>query len=150
MKATLFLRKDHERLHELFASFRKSKASSQNGKRAVFEAIRRELTMHSDIEKELFYPALKMSPSDQAERLVETATRDHRRIEAELDEITPGLADSPFESGVLRLIELVETHILTEEEEILSEARRSLSEQRLEELGLEMEERKRILTQVAA
>jgi hemerythrin-like domain-containing protein len=150
MKATLFLRKDHERLHELFANFRNSKATPQNGKRVVFDAIRRELAMHSDIEKELFYPALKMSSSHQAEGLVETAMGDHRRIEAGLDEITSGLSDSQFESRALQLIELVEAHIATEEDELLAEARRSLSEQRLEELGLEMEQRKRMLSQVAA
>jgi hemerythrin-like domain-containing protein len=41
-------------------------------------------------------------------------------------------------------------HIEREEEEIFDEARKNLPEYRLEELGLEMEDRRKILTQLAA
>jgi hypothetical protein len=41
-------------------------------------------------------------------------------------------------------------HIEQEEEEIFEEARKNIPEYRLEELGLEMEHRKKILTTLAA
>jgi hemerythrin-like domain-containing protein len=48
------------------------------------------------------------------------------------------------------LIEEVTRHIEKEEDEIFAEARKMLPEYRLEELGLEMEDRRKILTQLAA
>ena len=38
MKATLFLRKDHEQIRNLFSQYRQGKGSG-NGKRAVLEQI---------------------------------------------------------------------------------------------------------------
>jgi hemerythrin superfamily protein len=151
MKATLFIRKDHEIVNDLFEKFRKSKISAQNGKRGVFNEIRKELTMHSNVETELFYPELRMSTSERAENLVQAATQEHERIEKLLDEIASITNnDKQFETRVLELIDIVNAHVHEEEESILPEARETLSEQRLEELGLEMEARKRILMQIAA
>jgi len=125
--------------------------SAQNGKRAVFNEIRKELTIHSNLETELFYPELRLTTSEKAEGLVQAATRDHEKIEKLLNEIAAAGNNEPqFEARVLELIETVHAHIQEEEDVIFSEARETLSEQRLEELGLEMEVRKRILMQVAA
>ena len=151
MKATLFIRKDHERVNELFEKFQKSKTSAQNGKRAVFNEIRKELTIHSNLETELFYPELRMSTSEKAEGLVQAATQEHEKIEKLLDEIALiGNNEKQFDARVSELIETVNAHIQEEEDVIFPEARETLTEQRLEELGLEMETRKRILMQVAA
>src|SRR4051812_12453128 len=107
MKATLFIRKDHEKVHELFDQFRKSKMTTQNGKRGIFNEIRKELTIHSNIETELFYPELSLSTSDKAAQLVEAATKEHDRIEKLLNEIASAGNDKQFESGVSELIEIV-------------------------------------------
>jgi hypothetical protein len=48
------------------------------------------------------------------------------------------------------LISEVTQHIKMDEEEIFDEARKILPEYRLEELGLEMEDRRKILTTLAA
>src|SRR4051812_3108426 len=133
MKATLFIRKDHEKVHELFDKFRKSKSTAQNGKHGLFNEIRKELTIHSNIETELFYPELQMSKSERAEELVKTATHEHERIETLMNEIASSGNDKQFESQVSELIELVNAHIQEEEDVIFTEARENLSEQRLEE-----------------
>ena len=48
------------------------------------------------------------------------------------------------------MMDMVSRHIDREEEEIFDEARKNLPEYRLEELGLEMEARRKLLTQLAA
>jgi hemerythrin-like domain-containing protein len=48
------------------------------------------------------------------------------------------------------LIDMVNAHVQKEEEEIFEEARKNLPEFRLEELGLEMEDRRKILQTLAA
>jgi hemerythrin superfamily protein len=59
-------------------------------------------------------------------------------------------SDRHFETKMADLMDEVLKHIAMEEEEIFDEARKTLPEYRLEELGLEMEERRKILTQLAA
>ena len=143
MKATAFLRKDHEKIQDLAQKLR---SKNGNGKRALFEEMRRELSFHSDIEHELFYPELSNSTSDKAADLVKTALQEHDRIEKLLSEINfNNGGEKHAETRIEELLGLVEAHIQYEEDELFMEARRVFSEHHLEELGLEMDGRKRIL-----
>jgi hemerythrin superfamily protein len=152
MKATLLLRKDHEKIHELFEKFGMAKGPDANAKRGLFEEIRRELTLHLKVENEVFYSALRdQSTTKSTVELVDSLSEDHDKIERLLEQIDNSENnDKLLESSVTRLIELVDAHIQREEDQLYGEARRVLSEQRLEELGLEMEHRRRIFTQIAA
>jgi hemerythrin-like domain-containing protein len=58
--------------------------------------------------------------------------------------------DRNFDEKMSLLIEEVNAHIDKEEEQIFDEARKNMSEYRLEELGLEIEDRRRMLTLMAA
>src|SRR5689334_3191783 len=103
MKATLLLRKDHEKVRELFEKIRGAKSAAHNGNRALFEGIRREITAHSHIETELFYPALLETTSKRAEELVAAARDDHEKIDKLLAELsTAGTSDKGFESKLNR------------------------------------------------
>lgn len=59
-------------------------------------------------------------------------------------------ADKNFDTKMAQLMDQVLAHIEREEEDIFDEARKNLPEYRLEELGLEMEDRRKILTLLAA
>src|SRR5579884_1111296 len=108
MKATLLLRKDHEKLQVLFEQFRKASRPGQKDKRAIFEEIRDELTLHSNVENEVFYSALKDSSTvKQTSDLVDTLIDDHRRIERLLQEIDASTGNERLlESKMERLKEL--------------------------------------------
>ncbi len=148
MKATLLLQKDHEKLRGLFDKFRASKPTVRH---AVFEQIRKEITIHSSIETELFYPEIQNSSSDRGAELVADAMGEHQSVDKQLEEISSLSADDPrFQAKMTRLMEDVDRHVAVEEAEIFAEARSYFSEQKLEELGLDMEMRKSILTQIAA
>jgi len=107
--------------------------------------------IHSEMEREIFYRALTAVGSKRAGEFVSSALLEHRAMEQSLHEIT-GMnpQDWKFDARVLQLIDEVRNHIDREEEEIFDEARKSLPEYRLEELGLEMEDRKKILGELAA
>lgn len=152
MKVTVLLRNDHEAVRSLFSRFKKAGGRTHNGgKKEIFEEIRRELLMHSQIETEIFYPALAATSSERAEEIVSIAMQEHGKVEKLLHEIGQmSPSDKQFEPKVLHLIDEVNRHIETEEEEIFDEARKNLPEYRLEELGLEMEDRRKMLTQLAA
>ena len=152
MKATLLLRKDREKIQELFENIRKISRPGHDAKRRVFESIRRELSLHLSIENEVLYSELRSSSTNQSTaELVDSLIKHDRDIESLLAKIDNSESeDELLDSNVNRLIELFETHVNREEEELFVEARRVLSEQRLEELGLEMEHQKKIATQLAA
>src|SRR5262245_22228920 len=124
MKATLLLRKDHEKVHSLFEKFHRTKGSSQNGKRAIFDEILKEISVHSQIETEIFYPELKQSTSKRAVELVDSAVGDHQRIDKLLADISSATGNEKmFDAKMNQLIESVQAHITKEEEEIFPEAR---------------------------
>jgi hemerythrin superfamily protein len=148
MKATLFLRRDHEQIRSLFSQYRHSKGNG-DGKRAVLERIKRELIVHTQIEIELLFPELDFM-TGESEKQMQTALQDDRQINKALSEMSQaGENEKQFEAKVAALIEKIDKHI-DEEEVLFEEIRKNVSEQRLEELGLEMEDRKRLLTQIAA
>ena len=148
MKVTLLLRNEHDTVRGLFAKLKKTNSRNQNGKQGLFDEIRREILLHSQMEIEIFYPALASTPSTTAGKLVSTAEEEHRTIEALLDSMNA--MDKDFDTKMGRLIEEVTQHIEMEEEQIFDEARKNLPEYRLEELGLEMEDRRKILARMAA
>lgn len=152
MKVTVLLRNDHETVKSLFDKFKKANGGrSQNSKRDLFNDIRREILIHSQMELEIFYPALAATSSERATDLVSMAEREHHTAEKLLQELSlMGPADKDFETKMSTLMDEVGRHIEMEEEEIFDEARKNLPEYRLEELGLEMEDRRKILSSLAA
>jgi iron-sulfur cluster repair protein YtfE (RIC family) len=151
MKVTVFLRNEHENLKSLFNKYNRPVGRNVNGKKELFNDIRREILLHSQMEIEIFYPALSGTSSTTAVDLVAVAIQEHSAIENSLQELNAiAPSEGSFETKMHALIDEVMRHIEKEEEEIFEEARKNLSEYRLEELGLEMEDRRKILTQLAA
>src|SRR5688572_7427624 len=127
MKVTVLLKKDHEAVRSLFAKFTKAQGRPANGRKEAFEEIRRELSLHSQMETEIFYPALENTASTRAEELLAEARQEHAAVEQMLEEISAmNPADKQFDAKVEELIAAVEAHIEVEEEEILAEARQFL------------------------
>jgi iron-sulfur cluster repair protein YtfE (RIC family) len=151
MKVTVFLRNEHENLKSLFNKYNKPSTRDGNGKKELFNDIRREILLHSQMEIEIFYPALSGTSSATAVDLVAVAMQEHSAIEQSLQELNAiAPSERSFDTQMSALIDEVMRHFEKEEEEIFEEARKNLSEYRLEELGLEMEARRKILTQLAA
>jgi hemerythrin superfamily protein len=152
MKVTVLLRNDHEALKALFDRFKTpSGARPANGKKDLFDQIQRDIQIHSQMEQEIFYPALRATPSAQAAELVSNAQEQHLEIEKLLKELNAmSGGEKAFDTKMGLLMDEVLGHIEMEEEQIFDEARKNLPEYRLEELGLEMEDRKRILSTLAA
>ena len=151
MKVTVVIRNEHENLKSMFNKYKKPGIRNGSGRRELFNEIRREIMVHSQMEVEIFYPALEGTSSTTATNLINNAVADHHSIDRQLQELSsmnPG--DRNFETGMDQMMDEVLRHIDKEEEEIFDEARKNLPEYRLEELGLEMEDRRKILTQLAA
>ena len=143
MDATKLLKADHDEVRALFREYEKTGDRAREKKGELFEQIRDALTVHAEIEEEIFYPAVKSARSKDAKDDVREAFEEHRIIKtllAELDRLKP--EDEPFDAKMTVLQENVEHHADEEEKEMFQEARQNLSKDRLEELGEEMEARK--------
>jgi hemerythrin-like domain-containing protein len=157
MNAIELLKADHARVQELFRHY--EKAGGQH--REIAEQIFTELEMHTTLEEELFYPALRsrvkpetreLAPStadeeteDEAadlmaedEDLVTEALEEHREVKTLI--ATLRILDPRFQPTFAELREGVEAHVAMEEDELMPDAEAVLGDE-LEWLSREMEER---------
>ena len=140
MDATELLIKDHEKVQELFAQFERSREDAQK-KVTLFEKIKDELQMHTKVEEEIFYPAVEELPIERAKDDIERSLQDHEEVDALLDELQSlSPDDADFDEKMSELMDAVRSHIQLEQEEVFKVARAGLGEEKLEEMGREMEE----------
>jgi hemerythrin superfamily protein len=59
MKATQLLKKDHGAVKKLFAEFARTTSRAPRRRQQLVDKIAEELEIHSTIEEEIFYPAVK-------------------------------------------------------------------------------------------
>jgi hemerythrin superfamily protein len=141
------LMKDHETVQGLFAQFERAREDARK-KEMLFEKIRDELQVHTKIEEEIFYPAVAEMGTDRAEDDIERCHDDHEVVDEllnELQSLSPD--DSDFDDRMTDLIKAVRKHIELEQGEVFKEARSGLGEEKIEELGRDMEQLKRALKQ---
>lgn len=133
---------DHRKVEDLFEQYESEKASDEDTRRAIAVQICGELTVHAQIEEEIFYPWLRENLKDM--EMLEEAYVEHEgakdliaKIEGS-DEI-----DDAYNAKVKVLGEYIKHHVKEEEQEIFPEIRNKKDE--LDELGQEIAARKREL-----
>ncbi len=150
MNALKLLKKDHSAMQSLFSKFDRTATTAPEQKGELFFQIRRELQLNARVEEELFYPALK-AMNGEGRRLMSEALKEHKEIDELLTRISRLKAsDRDFDEKVETLIENVDQHIAEEEGEIFQFAEENYSEKELEDIGLQIEERKKFLDQQMA
>jgi hemerythrin superfamily protein len=118
-KATMLLRDDHKKVKKLVSSCQKLDAAEDAERMQLFEQIKKDLGLHTQIEEEIFYPAVRRAPQEGASELVQQALEEHRMVKTLIDEIS-GLSpsDETFASKMEVLQESLFNHIRKEEDEI--------------------------------
>ena len=149
MDATKLLKQDHDEVRALFKEYEKAGDRAVAKKEKLAAQICEALTVHAEIEEEIFYPAVKAARSEEVKDEVREAVEEHKIVKtlvAEIEKMKP--SDEQFDAKMTVLKEGVEHHASEEEEEMFKQARKNLSKDRLEELGEEMEARKGELVEV--
>jgi hemerythrin-like domain-containing protein len=142
MNALELLTDDHQEvlgLFEDFRSLREDEDSDDDTRQTLVERICTELTIHSEIEEELFYPALRDALEDHAQ--LDEAEVEHAMAEqliAELESMEPG--DDLYDAKVTVLGEYVRHHIDEEQEKLFPKAKKAKID--LDALGEELAMRK--------
>jgi hypothetical protein len=137
--AIALLKADHRKVEDLFEKF--EKASGDGRKRKLAEEICMELTIHSIIEEEIFYPACdgKVDEDDLKEAYVE-----HDGAKVLIAEIEAGGADDDFYDAKVKVLsEMIEHHVKEEEKQrdsLFAQAKKA--ELDMDALGAELAARK--------
>jgi hypothetical protein len=143
MDALQMLREDHRKMRELFRQFEDAEGTSM--KRAIVDTALVELNIHSVLEEEIFYPAMRRQGN--ASEMVRRAEEEHKTVEKLMDELMKmDASDLTFEAKFHVLYENVKTHMDEEEAEMMPQAAEA-GMARLERLGEQMAERKQALLQ---
>ena len=136
-EATALLRADHQLVSELFAQFENTRASLK--KKALVDQICTALTVHAQVEEEIFYPAFKQAVRDK--ELVPEATIKHATLKAligHVEGVQP--VGEMYDAKIKVLSEYVKHHVKEEQNEIFPKAISSSLD--LVELGVRMAARK--------
>jgi hypothetical protein len=109
--AISLLTEDHRKVEGLFKQF--EKASGEGKKRQLAEEICMELTIHTKIEEDIFYPACKGAVDEDS---IKEAYVEHDGAKVLIAEIEAGGPDDSFyEAKVKVLREMIEHHVEEEE-----------------------------------
>ena len=139
--AISILTEDHKKVKTMFADFDKLMKSKDNDEErgALVEMICEELTVHTKIEEEIFYPAVRAAIDD--DDLMDEADVEHagaRDLIAQLEEMEPG--DDHYDAKVTVLGENVDHHVKEEQDEMFPKAKKAKLD--LTALGAQMLERR--------
>jgi hemerythrin superfamily protein len=139
MKATDLLKQQHKDVMALFKEV--EEAEDGESRRELMERIVQELKVHSTIEEEIFYPAVRALGTEKAEESVLEALEEHHVVDlvmADLPNVDP--EDERFQAKMTVFHELVEHHAKEEEKEMFKTAQK-LGKEELEALAERMEAR---------
>ncbi|RJF99103.1 hemerythrin domain-containing protein [Noviherbaspirillum saxi] len=140
--AIKLLTEDHKKVKELFDEFEKMKSKGyedNDARQLIVETVCTALTIHAQIEEEIFYPAARDAIDDID--LLDEAEVEHasaKQLISELSAMQPG--DELYDAKFTVLGEYVKHHIEEEEKELFPKVKKSGVD--LDELGEELQQRK--------
>jgi hemerythrin-like domain-containing protein len=140
MDAIDMLIADHKKVQNAFKEFEKLKEGrNKRGKAEIVRQTCADLTVHTTIEEEIFYPAARKAIKDAD--LMDEATVEHagaKDLIAQLESMQPG--DDLYDAKFTVLGESVNHHIKEEQTEMFPKVRRTKVD--LIALGEQMAQRK--------
>lgn len=147
MNAIELLMQDHKQVAGLMDQLETADKGDRSAK-GIFLQIKEGLTLHTQIEEQIFYPALKNF--EETKDLVPEAFEEHQEVKDLLEDmssLSPG--DDEFMDKFTELRDSVEHHVEEEESEMFPKAEKVLGQSRLQEMGRQMEQMKQRKTATA-
>jgi hemerythrin superfamily protein len=142
MNAIALLEADHRKVKGLLAELESTTERGVKTRTELFATIKGELTLHEVVEEEIFYPALKSHP--KAQDIVLEGYEEHHVVDLLMGELEAlDVSDETWGAKAIVMKENIEHHIEEEEGEMFTQARRVFDRKELDDLGTQMEARKR-------
>ena len=124
--AIALLSEDHRLVKKMFKDFEKLKknSSDEDEKAALVEKICKALTIHTQVEEEIFYPAVRVGIDD--DDLMDEADVEHagaKDLIAQLEGMSA--SDDHYDAKVTVLGESIDHHVKEEQEEMFPKAKKA-------------------------
>src|SRR6266516_4328163 len=106
MDAVRLLTQDHRSVEAIFKEFERASAKAHRTKKKLVKNMIEELSLHAQIEEQVFYPAVQEATKDQ--KLALQAMEEHEVVKTllkQLEKMEP--EEERFEAKVTVLMELV-------------------------------------------
>lgn len=158
MDAITLIKKDHDKVEELFARYnggggltglvkRVTGNVPPRQKTTALAGICRELDVHARIEEEIFYPAIRKTDDPELQRQVDESLREHARVKELVGKLRgrTGEPDADTDAMVSELEQCVGHHVREEENEMFPRVEEMVPAPERRELGRQLQERKRAL-----
>ena len=140
------LKEDHAKVRKLLDEL--TSTHGPKTRERLLAEIHTELAVHTKIEEEIFYPAFKEACEKKEDvEMYYEALEEHRAVDSMvLPDLMKTKPDSEKFGGRAKVLkELVEHHADEEEDEMFKLARKLMTKEELEELGEQMDARKKEL-----
>jgi hypothetical protein len=139
--ALALLKADHEAVSELVEKYERGKERMDGDRKtALAQKICEELQVHTQIEEEIFYPAVR-EHCDGADDLLAEAEVEHGSIKELIEKVQSEAADDELYDAQVKVIgEYVKHHVKEEQNKIFPMVRKADLD--LKELGQQLMERK--------
>jgi hemerythrin superfamily protein len=133
--AIVLLKEDHKKIKRLFKEFQQAGDGARAKKGKLVEQMLEELTVHTYLENEVMYPAVRKAIPDLEDDVLESYEEHHVAdvLCMELSTMSPD--DERFDAKTTVLIESVTHHIEEEEQEWFPKVREGLGRKELQQLG---------------
>jgi len=143
MDAIELLTADHKEVQKLFKQFEQMKENGDDeGKQELVSRICAELTIHAQIEEEIFYPAAREGMKEQD--ILDEAEVEHasaKELIAQLEAMEPD--EELYDAKVTVLSEYINHHVKEEQNEMFPQVKKAKLD--LQALGEELMARKQEL-----
>ena len=143
LDAITLLTEDHTKVKKMFKEYEKlCKKDDAEGKETLATQICQALAVHAQLEEEIFYPVVREAIDD--DDLMNEAVVEHTSAKDLIAQIqSMQVSDPMYDATVTVLGEYINHHVQEEQDEIFPKARKAKVD--LEEIGIEMAERKKVL-----
>ena len=142
------LKRDHDDVDKMFAQYEDLKEGGSGGDKEMLVAeICDALTVHAQIEEEIFYPAARSAlDDDDGKDLLDEAAVEHQTLKDLIARLEAAPTDDPlYDAGVKVLSEYVKHHVKEEENELFPKIKSSSMDTAA--IGKKLADRKEQLTQ---
>lgn len=133
------LKQDHDKVERAFKQFEKMDRHDADACRRLIRSVCEDLKVHTALEEEVFYPALRQAIDDQ--NLLNEAAVEHETAKMLIEQLDNMAADDPSYYATFTVLgEYVRHHVKEEQGEMFPEAKKSKLD--LAALGERMRSRK--------
>jgi len=133
------LKQDHDKVERAFKQFEKMDRHDADACRRLIRSVCEDLKVHTALEEEVFYPALRQAIDDQD--LMNEAAVEHETAKMLIEQLENMEPDDPnYHATFTVLGEYVMHHVKEEEGEMFPQAKKAGID--LEALGERMQDRK--------